>query len=180
MCKCSDGGAGKRRRLRWYCPQCYTRKSIRAGSFFEKSLQKLVLLMYMWVRQYPVKDASEEAEVTEHTAIDMYQWLREVCSHTLVIGPLIILGGQQTIVQIDERLFRHKPKVSEKIKIKIKLICPIALSWESNHKGSVGIWVGRYIPYTSSGIYGVSAEAGCSYPASHYYRPHCTRHNNTL
>ena len=40
-----------------------------------------------------MKDASEEAEVTEHTAIDMYQWLQEVCSHTLVIGPLIILGG---------------------------------------------------------------------------------------
>ena len=70
--------------------------------------------MYMWVRQYPVKDASEEAEVTEHTAIDMYQWLREVCSDTLVHGPPIILGGQQVVVQIDESLFRHKPKVSKK------------------------------------------------------------------
>ena len=80
----------------WYCPQCYARKSIRTGSFFVKSwlsLQKLVLLMYMWVRQYPVKDASEEAKVTEHTTIHMYQWLREVCSDTLVHGPPIILGG---------------------------------------------------------------------------------------
>ena len=70
-----------------------------------------------------MKDAREEAEVTEHTAIDMYQWLREVCSHTLVNGPPIILGGQQTIVQIDESLFRHKHKVSEIIIIIIKLIC---------------------------------------------------------
>ena len=76
------------------------------------SLQKWVLLMYMWVRQYPVTDACEEAEVTEHTAIDVYQWLWEVCSQTLLNGPPIILGGQQTIVQIDESLFRHKPKVS--------------------------------------------------------------------
>ena len=30
--------------------------------------------MYMWVRQYPVTDACEEAEVTQHTAIDVYQW----------------------------------------------------------------------------------------------------------
>ena len=57
-------------------------------------------------------DACEEAEVTEHTAIDVYQWLREVCSQTLLNGPAIILGGQQTIVQIDESLFGHKLKAS--------------------------------------------------------------------
>ena len=56
----------------WYCPQCYTRKSIRQNSFFAKSrlpLKKWVLLIYFWVRQYPVTDAHEEAEVGEHTAI---------------------------------------------------------------------------------------------------------------
>ena len=101
----------------WYCPQCYTR-SIRKGSFFDKSrltLQKWLLLIYMWVRQYPVKDAHEEAEVGERTAIDVYQWLREVCSQTLLNGPPVILGGPQKIVQIDESLFRHKPKVSQRV-----------------------------------------------------------------
>ena len=100
--------------ISWYCQECYTRKSIRKDSFFDKSrltLQKWVLLMYMWVRQYPVTDACEEAEVTQHTAIDVYQWLREVCSQTLLNGPPIILGGQQSVVKIDESLFRHKPKV---------------------------------------------------------------------
>ena len=129
----------------WYCPQCYTRKSIRKGSFFEKSrltLQKLVLLMYMWVRQYPVTDACEEAEVTEHTAIDMYQWLREVCSQTLLNGPPIILGGQQTVVQIDESLFRHKPKVSDKImrkslKLKI-LVKPYSIIEGEQQQGKCG------------------------------------------
>ena len=38
----------------WYCPQCYTRKSIRDGSFFSKSLQKWMLLLHFWVRQCPV------------------------------------------------------------------------------------------------------------------------------
>ena len=68
---------------RLYCSQCYTRKSIRKDSFFDKSrlpLQRWVILMYMWVRQYPVTDACEEAEVGERTAIDVYQWLWEVCS----------------------------------------------------------------------------------------------------
>ncbi len=63
-----------------------------------------------WSRQYPVTDFADFAEITEHTAIDIYQWLREVCSTTLVQIP-IVLGGPGIIVQIDESQFRHKPKV---------------------------------------------------------------------
>ena len=54
-------------------------------------------------------DVAEEAEVTDHTAIDLYQWLREVCSTRLLQDPPIRLGGAGTVVQIDESLFRHKP-----------------------------------------------------------------------
>ena len=56
-------------------------------------------------------DASEEAEVDAGTGVDVFQWLREVCSTALLSNP-IILGGPGIIVQIDESLFRHKPKVS--------------------------------------------------------------------
>lgn len=97
----------------WKCPQCKTRKSIRQGSFFSKSkvtLQKWLLLLHYWVRQYPVTDAAEEAEVHHETAINIYQWLREVCS-TKLVGLVVKLGGPGTVVQIDESLFRHKPKV---------------------------------------------------------------------
>ena len=52
------------------------------------------------------------------TAIDVYQWFCEVCSTKLLQTP-IILGGtvidygtMSTVVQIDESLFCHKPKVS--------------------------------------------------------------------
>ena len=62
--------------------------------------------------QYPVSDSKDEAEVDEHTAIDVYQWLREVCCTTRLLQDApIILGGQDITVQIDESLFRHKPKV---------------------------------------------------------------------
>ena len=129
----------------WYCPQCYTRKSIRKYSFFNKlqPLLQSVLLLYMWVRQYPVTDAFEEAEVGECTAIDIYQWLQEACSKAVLNSPPIILGGQQTVVQIDESLFHHKPKVRNNVKIiSIIKICytPVPL-WKSNHNRSVCVWL---------------------------------------
>ena len=55
-------------------------------------------------------DAMEQAEVDTRTAVDVYQWLREVCTTKLLQTP-IILGGPGIIVQIDESLFCHKPKV---------------------------------------------------------------------
>ena len=97
------------------CGTCKTTKSLRAGSFFDKSklqLQAWLLLLYWWVKEYPVGDAAEEAKVSRVSAINVYQWLREVCSTKLLQIPTI-LGGQGTVVQIDESLFRHKPKVSE-------------------------------------------------------------------
>ena len=94
----------------WWCPQCKGRKSIRTGSFFSKSRQKWLILLFYWVHECPVTDAAENAEVNKETAIDVYQRLRETCSTTLV-NTDIVLGGNGVIVEVDESLFRHKPKV---------------------------------------------------------------------
>ena len=62
----------------WRCPQCKTTKSIREGIFFTKSrmpLKKWLLLLHCWVRQYPAKDAAEEAEVDPNTACDIYRYI---------------------------------------------------------------------------------------------------------
>ena len=66
--------------------------------------------MHWWMREYPSGDAAEEAKVSVDTAGNVYQWLREVCTTKLLPNP-IELGGAGTVVQIDESLFRHKPKV---------------------------------------------------------------------
>ena len=98
----------------WQCYNCKTRRSIRHGSFFSKSklpLQKWLLMLYLWAREYPVTDAAEESEISARVAVDIYQWLREVCTTKLLQTP-IILGGPGVVVQIDESLFRHKPKVN--------------------------------------------------------------------
>ena len=68
-------------------------------------------MIYCWVRQYPVTKACEESRASRKATIDIFQWLREVCSTRLMQQP-IKLGGQAKVVQIDESLFKHKPKVN--------------------------------------------------------------------
>jgi len=61
--------------------------------------------MYLWVREYPIKDAQEEAEVAHETAVC------EMCSTKLLQTPTE-LEGPGIVVQIDESLFKHtEPKV---------------------------------------------------------------------
>ena len=43
-------------------------------------------------------------------SIDVYQYLRDVCSSKLLTAP-IVLGGPGKVVQIDESLFVHTQKV---------------------------------------------------------------------
>ena len=66
------------------------------------TLQKWLFLMHWWSRQYSVKDAAEEAGVSEPTAIQIYARLRDVCSYRVcTIDPPIRLGGQGVVVAID-------------------------------------------------------------------------------
>ena len=95
---------------------CRKSQSLRDRSFFEKSkltLQKWLVLMHWWSREYPVTDAAEEAKVTEATAIQAYQYFRDICSWRLVTHDSpIMLGGPGVVVQIDESMFMHTQKVS--------------------------------------------------------------------
>ena len=80
----------------WWCPSCKTRKSIRAGSFFHKShitLQKWLLLIHCWSCEYPVTSVAVNVEIDSSTACDVYQWLREVCTTTLLQTPIVLGGG---------------------------------------------------------------------------------------
>ena len=54
-------------------------------------------------------DAIYNCKIETRTGIDVYQWLREVCT-TKLLQALVVLSGA-VVVQIDESLFRHKPKV---------------------------------------------------------------------
>ena len=41
-------------------------------------------MMYLWDCQYPVSDAAEEAKVSIERAINVFQWLQELCSTKLL------------------------------------------------------------------------------------------------
>lgn len=86
--------------MSWWRSSCKGRKSIHDDSFFTKSrltLQKWLLIMCMWARQYPVTDIGEEVEAALHTAIQTYQGLREVCSTRLQQAPIAIRLNLMTI-----------------------------------------------------------------------------------
>ena len=79
----------------WWCRQCKKRKSIQHGSFFSKSkmtLQKWLLMLHLWALDCPVTDAMDQVEIDSRTAVDIHQWLREICTTKLLQAP-IILGG---------------------------------------------------------------------------------------
>ena len=121
-----------------------------------------------------------------------YQWLREMCSQKLLGDPQIVLGGPHTIVQIDESLFRHKPKVSSNFTIqKMVLVCIciifechiltlIASSGQSNYTRSVGIRIGRHLSDTSTGLHGGCCQTRRSNLTANHQRPHSSRHNCSL
>ena len=96
----------------WWCPQCKARRSIREGSIFTKyrlTLQKWMILLHNWVRQYPVTDAVEEVEVTKLMCTNGCE---RFAPQNLYNSLYIQLGGAGIVVQIDESLFCHKPKVN--------------------------------------------------------------------
>lgn len=94
------------------CAKRHTYRTIRTGSFFEKSrvtLDKWLYVIYLWSQQTKVTTVVKQTQVGEKTVIQMYQYLRDVCTAKLVNTP-IDLGGAGTVVEIDESLFNHKSK----------------------------------------------------------------------
>ncbi|XP_071152157.1 uncharacterized protein [Mytilus edulis] len=94
------------------CQKRHTYRTIRTGSFFEKSkvtLNKWLYAIYLWSQESKVNTVVKQVDIGEKTVIQMYQYLRDVCSTKLLNTP-IELGGPGVVVQIDESLFNHKSK----------------------------------------------------------------------
>jgi hypothetical protein len=96
------------------CPKRHTYRTIRTGSFFEKSrvpLGKWLYIIYLQSHQTKVSTTVKQVEIGEKTVIQMYQYLRDVCTTKLLNTPIQLhVGSQDVVVQIDESLFNHKSK----------------------------------------------------------------------
>ena len=89
---------------RWRYPWsgCKKSLSLRSGTFFEQSrlqLRQWIVLMYCWAREYPIKDAAEGAEVDEKTAIQVYEYCRDMCSWR-------ILNHDSLSYSVDQELYK--------------------------------------------------------------------------
>ena len=103
--------------------------------------------------QYPVSDARQEAQVVERTPIQVYQWLRDVCS-TQLLQTSIKLGGTGMVMQIDELLYRHEPKVCAfDTMLSPSLVLNKCIFVVGHPKMRFGVWNGRHLSHTSPGIY---------------------------
>jgi hypothetical protein len=65
--------------------------------------------MYLWSGEITVKSATDTTGVSQKTIVQLYQYMRNVCSTKLLNIPPD-LGGPGVVVQIDESLFNHKSK----------------------------------------------------------------------
>ena len=160
---------------RW-CPLCKGRWSFAKSRL---TLQKWMIILYLWVREYPVTDEAEEAEVSKHTAIDVYQWLGEVCT-TALIGTRIVLGGPGKIFEIDESLFCHKPKASSSSAISITCLChkiATCLYSITPTPTDMGVWDGECISVSQSCGSGSSTRR--TDITSNNTGSYCTRNNNS-
>ena len=83
----------------------------RANSTIQKvSLRIWLMMIWFWTIEFPVTKAAAQAKIAESSAVAFYQWFRDICSWKL-LQQQMVLGGPNTIVHIDESLFRHTPKV---------------------------------------------------------------------
>ena len=107
-------------RMRWKCPTCNKRKSVRDGSFFEKSklpLHKLLKIAYLWSLATSQQTVGREVEVdTGHTTVDWYNFFRDLCLGAVInrrerVGGYDDVNGELVpkIVEIDESKF-FRPK----------------------------------------------------------------------
>jgi len=93
-------------RVAWRCTdhRCRHVTSIRAGSFFEAShleLWQLAIIVYHVSQRTPIYQLVREAEISQKTAIDWANFIREVMSEDVDRHPRL-LGGANGPVSIDE------------------------------------------------------------------------------
>ena len=94
--------------------------------------------------------------MTEMTAIQCYQYLRDICSWRLTnVDSPLLLGGQGVVVQIDESLFRHKPKVKNRLCIIFSTTWIVLLQHHRGRPPRSEQWVFGMVDTTTTPALGV-------------------------
>ena len=92
------------------CPSCWKKKSARLGTFFARSklrLRQIMLLVANWIIKAPVTLAATFADVSEVSAVQWYEFCRDICA-TKLTSVQQLYGGVGNIVEIDETVVRKR------------------------------------------------------------------------
>ena len=110
-----------------------------------------------------VKKAAETTGISERTTIQVYQYIRDICTTKLLHTPPR-LGGPGVIVQIDESLL-PQGKIRRR---------------SSGQQGTVGFWTLRHISKTSHHLYADSGQTWCWHSSTNYTKCGTTGDHHTL
>lgn len=91
----------------WRCKKCKSRKSIRVGTWFERShlsLSKVSQVTFFWCDRQRHEIVRREVDVSEHTIVDWFNFCRDVCVE-IVLNQSDRIGGPGKTVEIDESKF---------------------------------------------------------------------------
>ena len=70
------------------------------------SYRQVILFIYCWSKELTsIKFCKDELYISKCAVIDWNMYMREVCADSLLRNPVII-GGPNTIVEIDESLYK--------------------------------------------------------------------------
>ena len=107
--------AGKERVL-WRCPRkgCRREVSLRKDTFFEGShleIEKILRILHLWSTKTPLNKMRVEVEVSTKTAVDWYNFVRDVCAtyalRTVdghwVFGGVERITGECFLVEVQQR-----------------------------------------------------------------------------
>ena len=96
---------------RWRCNvrDCRQPKQLKSGTWLQGShlgYQQVILFIYCWSREYTsIVFCQEELGMSSnHTIVDLNNYVREVCAQALLNDPPRI-GGPNITVEVDESLF---------------------------------------------------------------------------
>ena len=95
------------------CTRCKFKKSIRNNTFFSNlhlSISTILLICWMWCKDFTVKLASEELGLNKSTIIDWYRFCRDILffHYENDQNSQEKIGGVGSIVEIDESVFSKR------------------------------------------------------------------------
>ena len=103
----------RREKFQFKCYRCRKRVSVTCKTYLENcrlSFEQLLTTLFCWSHELPVGFCEFYSGTSRPTSIAWYEFCRNICTNALLERGEAPLGGEGTVVEIDESLFQKKRK----------------------------------------------------------------------